>query len=197
MGVDRLAQLAGGYRVAHGQRDGVDQLLGIHAQYGGAKNQIGVGADDELHHARRFPDDSGPRHPDDLRDGLGSDQNSVPLLDCLPLGEPDGPQRRGHEHGLRHRNSVSDGPSPIAYKLVCDDPAVVERYVGELWAAVDVADRKHVRLAAPQVLVHEDGTVRVGRNARRLQTQFTGCGAAPGGGQDQVDFELMPARAFP
>src|SRR6202008_3850886 len=137
--------------------------------------------DDKLHHAAGVPDDLRPRHPDDLRDRLGSDQNPVAPVDRLPLGDPDGRQRRGHEHGLRHRNSVGDGPSPISHELVGDDPAVVERYVGELWAAVDVADRKDVWLTRAQVLVYNDGAVRVGRDVRRLQTEITGYGPAPGG----------------
>nr|WP_232241287.1 hypothetical protein [Kutzneria sp. 744] len=81
--------------------------------------------------------------------------------------------------GTAMRSVVARLPSPRS--LVEHDAGVVEGDVGELRAAVDVAEGEDVGLAGAEVLVDHDGAVGRGADGGGVEPEAGGDGAAAGG----------------
>lgn len=76
----------------------------------------------------------------------------------------------------------------VAVELIQYNSVIVERYVGELGAAVDVTDGEYVGLTGAEVLVDRNGAVVADGDARGLQVE-AGChGTTAQRHQDAVGF---------
>lgn len=104
----------------------------------------------------------------------------------IALGQTDPRQRRSHEQRVGHGFTVCGAAGARPRELVEHDAVVVEGDVGELWAAVDVADGEDVPLTGAQMFIDADRSAVGDANAARVQREAGGHGSAACSGEDDV-----------
>jgi hypothetical protein len=111
---------------------------------------------------------------------LVRNQDRPPEPAALGLVDPHPGEGQSQERRSRHRDAVARRASPLTGELVENVPVVVQRDVGELWAAVDVADREDTGRRRTQLLVDLDEASIVGGDAGRAEVEVRGGRAATG-----------------
>ena len=166
--------------MAHCQRHEVDNLHRLDHQQLSTKNLVSLGINHELHDAARVLQGLRTRHGGDSGNRLGGNLNGVTGGERITLSQADGREWRVHVDGRGNRLAVLRGAGTITEQLREHHAVVIQRNVGELRAAVDVAERKNIRCGGAQVLVDSDCAVLGGFDARVLKPQPLGGGFAPG-----------------
>ena len=96
-------------------------------------------------------------------------------------------RERSDEGRRRNGTAVRRRTSPVGDQLVAHDAEVVERDIGELGTAIDVAERPHAIGRGPQVLVDDDRLVG-DRDTGRLEAEPRWWSSSEGG-EDEVGLE--------
>ena len=166
--------------MAHCQRHEVDNLHRLNHQQLSAKNLVSLGINHKLHDAARVFQGLRTRHGGDSGNRLGGNLDGVTGGERITLSEADGRERRVHVDGRGNRLAILRGAGTVTEQLRKHHTVVIQRNVGELRAAVDVAERKNIRCRGAQVLVDSDCAVLGGFDARVLKPQPLGGGFTPG-----------------
>ena len=166
--------------MAHCQRHEVDNLHRLDHQQLSTKNLVSLGINHKLHDAARVFQGLCARHGGDSGNRLGGNLDGVTGGERITLSQADGRERRVHVDGCGNRLAVLRGAGTVTEQLRKHHAVVIQRNVGELRAAVNVAKRKNIRCRGAQVLVDSDCAVLGGFDARILKPQPLGGGFTPG-----------------
>ena len=177
--------------MAHCQRHEVDNLHRLDHQQLSAKNLVSLGINHELHDAARVFQGLCARHGGDSSDRLGGNLDGVTGGERITLSQADGRERRVHVDGRGNRLAILRGAGTVTEQLREHHAVVIQRNVGELRTAVDVAERKNIRCCGAQVLVDSDCAVLGGFDARVLKPQPLGGGFAPGCDHHVIHFKVL------
>ncbi len=112
-----VAQLGGGDAVAHGQRDSVDDFMGVVAEKRCAQDLVGARVDDDLHESCRLVDDAGPWHRRHGGNRQRGDQDVHPGCDRRGLGEAYSRQRRRGEQHVRDGGAGGSASGSVTGEL--------------------------------------------------------------------------------
>ena len=151
-----------------GELHEVDHFLRSGAEEMRAEDFVGFGIDDRLEDADGIPEN--------LRfwDGGSLEPHDAHVVACrarFVLGHADARERGIEENGIGDGAAIFRRARARADELLAHDAEVVERDVGELQSARDVAHRPNVRDVCPQMFVHGDGAARRRADACRREVQ--------------------------
>ena len=124
-----------------------------------------------------------------LRDGGDLQTEDAHVKACrlrLCLRHTDARERRIEEDGVGDGAAICRCACSAAHELILYNAEIVERDVGELQAARDIAHRPYMRGARAQMLVNGDRTALRHSNARRRKIQPFDVRAAARGNEDGV-----------